>query len=217
MLAIQYNTNSKSTGAESKDMSQLRQDLQKVMEQHQRILTDISKYDQLLYKYKNPANQENSLKLMTEELDRIKAFGGMAPIEGKGLLITIDEIVDIMDDELASLSRIFDDDLRYVTNELFGAGALAMAINDNRMTAQTAIRDVGEDIQVNTIIVKLPFEIKVIGDPEVLESAMKLKGFEEYFNVFNKRFSTQKLDHITVPAFDKKGFTQYMKPLKEEA
>jgi len=217
MLAIQFNTYSKSTGAESKDMSQLRQDLQKVMEQHQRILTDISKYDQLLYEYKNPDNQDNSLNLMTEELERIKAFGGLAPIEGKGLLITIDETVDHINDEFSSLSRVFDDDLRYVTNELFGAGALAISINGNRMTPQPSIRDVGEDIQVNTKIVKLPFEIKVIGEPDVLESAMKLKGIEEYFKVFNKTISMEKVDKITVPAYDGKRSIRYIKPLKEGA
>ncbi|RKD24105.1 hypothetical protein BEP19_06765 [Ammoniphilus oxalaticus] len=215
MLAIQFNTNNKSTGAESKDMSLLRQDLQKVMEQHQRILADIVKYDQLLFEYKNPANQENSLNLMIEELERVKAFGGLAPIEGKGLLITIAEIEDPLDDAFSSLIMIYDGDLRLVVNELFGAGALAIAINDNRMTPQSSIRDVGEEIQVNTKVVRPPFEIKVIGDPEVLESAMKLKGFEEFFKVFNYSFSMKKLDKINVPAYDGKGSIRYMKPLKE--
>lgn len=215
MLAIQFNTFNKSAQGESKDISQLRQDLQKVMEQHQRILTDISKYDQLLHEYENPSNQENSLDLMKEELERIKVFGGLTPMEGKGILITIDELIH-PDDELASLSRIFDDDLRYVINELFGAGAMAIAINNNRMTPQTSIRDVGEEIQVNTRVVRLPFEIKVIGDPEVLESALKLKGFEEYFKVFNKRISMKKEDSIKVPAYDGKRLMQYMKPLKKD-
>lgn len=215
MLAIQFRSYNASTGAESKDISQLRQDLQKVMEQHQRILTDITKYDQLLYEYENPLNQADSLKIMSDELQRIKVFGGLAPLEGEGLIITISDLLVDHELEVSSLSTIFDDDLRYVVNELFGAGARAISINGKRMTPTTSIRNVGENIQIDTKEIRLPYEIKVIGDADVLESAMKLKGFEEYFMIINKKITLKKLDKIVVPAYDGKGSIRYMKPLKE--
>lgn len=215
MLAVQFQSYNNNTGAESKDISQLRQDLQKVMEHHQRILTDISKYDQLLYEYENPQNQADSLNAMKEELERIKIFSGLATVEGKGLVITIEDHVFENEQEHSSLSTIFDDDLRYIVNELFGAGAEAISINGMRMTPTTSIRNVGENIQVDTKVIKLPYVIKVIGEPDVLESAMKLKGFEEYFLVINKKISLKKLDKILVPAYDGKGMIRNMKPLKE--
>jgi len=185
------------------------------MEHHQRILTDISKYDQLLYEYENPQNQADSLKTMKEELQRIKNFGGLASLEGKGLVITIDEMNLDNGEELSSLSTVFDDDLRYIVNELFGSGALAISINGNRMTPTTSIRNVGESIQVDNKVIAVPYTIDVIGDPDVLESAMKLKGFEEYFKIINKKISLKKLDKVVVPAYDGKGMIRYMKPLKE--
>lgn len=213
MLAVQFQSYNTNTGVESKDMSQLRQDLQKVMEHHQRILTDISKYDQLLYEYENPQNQADSLNAMKEELDRIKLFSGLAMAEGRGLVITIED--SIFEQDHSSLSTIFDDDLRYIVNELFGAGAEAISINGLRMTPTTSIRNVGDNIQVDTKVIKLPYIIKVIGEPDVLESAMKLKGFEEYFSIINKKISLKKLDKILVPAYDGKGMIRNMKPLKE--
>lgn len=215
MLAVQFQSYNTNTGVESKDISQLRQDLQKVMEHHQRILTDISKYDQLLYEYENPLNQADSLKVMKEELDRIKIFSGLASLEGKGLIITIEDQTFGAEQDNSSLSTIFDDDLRYIVNELFGAGAAAISINGKRMTPTTSIRNVGENIQVDTKVIMLPYIIKVIGEPDVLESAMKLKGFEEYFMVINKKISLKKLDKIVVPAYDGKGMIRNMKPLKE--
>jgi len=215
MLAVQFKSYNTSAVAESKDISQMRQDLQKVMEHHQRILTDISKYDQLLYEYENPENQADSLKTMREELQRIKVFGGLASMEGKGLSITIDEMSGEYGEELSSLSTVFDDDLRYIVNELFGSGALAISINNHRMTPTTSIRNVGENIHVDDRMIALPYTIHVIGDPEVLESAMKLKGFEEYFKIINKKISLKKLDKVVVPAYDGKGMIRYMKPLKE--
>ncbi len=215
MLAVQFKSYNTNTGTESKDISQLRQDLQKVMEHHQRILTDISKYDQLLYEYENPLNQADSIKAMKEELDRIKVFSGLAMVEGSGLIISIEDQLYEDDQDNSSLSTIFDDDLRYIVNELFGAGAEAISINGLRMTPTTSIRNVGENIQVDTKVIKLPYSIKVIGEPDVLESAMKLKGFEEYFLIINKKISLKKLDKILVPAYDGKGMIRNMKPLKE--
>jgi len=214
MLAVQFKSYNAHAKTDSKDISQIRQDLQKEMERHRRILTDISKYDQLLYEYENPLNHSDSLKVMKEELSRIKALGGLAEMEGSGLVITIQN-APVEEEDGGYLSTIFDDDLRYVVNELFGAGAHGISINGNRVTPTTAIRNVGDEIQMDTKIIRLPYEIKVIGDPNVLESAMKLRGFEEYFAIVNKKIIMKKLDKIVIPAYDGKGMIRYMKPVKE--
>ncbi len=216
MLAVQFKSYNTAAAPESKDISQLRQDLQKELERHQRLLTEISKYDQLLYEYENPLNQADSVKVMKEELYRIQVFAGLASLEGKGLMIRIEEMPQYSgDQEISSLTQIYDDDLRYIVNELFGAGAQAISINGNRMNPTTSIRNVGNDIQIDTRVIKLPYEIRVIGDPDVLESAMKLKGFEEYFMVINKKITMKKLDKLLIPAYDGKGMIRFMKPLKE--
>ncbi|HJV44815.1 MAG TPA: DUF881 domain-containing protein [Bacillota bacterium] len=216
MLAIQFRSTSKNAAMDSKDISQIRQDLQKEMEQHQRILSDISKYDQLLYQYENPLNQSDSLQVMKDELKTIKERGGLEEMNGAGMVIMITDVKNAGNvGTSASFSSIFDDDLRYIVNELFGAGAQAISINNNRITPTSAIRNVGDHIQMDTRIITLPFEIKVVGDPNVLESAMKLRGFEEYFKIINKKISLKKMDKVTVPAYQGKPVIRYMKPVKE--
>jgi uncharacterized protein YlxW (UPF0749 family) len=216
MLAIQFKSNSKNASADSKDVSQIRQDLQKEMEHHQRILADISKNDQLLYEYENPVNQSDSVQVMKDELQRIKELGGLAEMTGTGVTITITDVPQYEGSSSAGgLSTVFDDDLRYITNELFSAGAQAISINNNRYTPTTAIRNVGENIQMDTKIIKLPFEIKVLGDPTVLESAMKLRGFEEYFKIVNKKIAIKRMEKITVPPYTGNHAIRFMKPVKE--
>ena len=58
------------------------------------------------------------------------------------------------------LSEIYDDDIRWVINELFGAGAEAISINGNRMAPTTSIRSVGDDIQVDTKVIQMPYQIR---------------------------------------------------------
>jgi uncharacterized protein YlxW (UPF0749 family) len=216
MIAIQYQSIKKSPDGDSKDISQLRQDLQKNIERHQRILSDMSKYSDLLNQYESSFDKEQSLQVMKDELARIKMLGGLAPMEGSGIVLSIAESpTNSGDTHKDSLSVIYDDDLRYVVNELFGAGAIGISINDHRITSTTSIRNVGDNIQIDTKVIQLPFEIKAIGDPNVLESAIKLRGFEEYFKIINKQITLQKLNKLVIPAYDGKNNIHYLKPLKE--
>jgi uncharacterized protein YlxW (UPF0749 family) len=213
MLAIQFQSNQTKIGAESKDMSQLRQDLQQWMERHKRILSDISKYDQLLYQYETSFNQASTLQVMQEELNRIKKIAGLAAVEGTGIVLMITEAP--VESDVDIISEIYDDEIRWVINELFGAGAKAISINGHRMAPTTSIRSVGDDIQVDTKVIQMPYQIKAIGEPDSLDSALKFIGFEEYFSFFNKKISWIKLDKITIPAYDGKGTILYMKQVKE--
>jgi uncharacterized protein YlxW (UPF0749 family) len=61
-------------------------------------------------------------------------------------------------------------------NELWNAGAEAVAVAGNRIAPRSSIRCVGSVIHVNDQPVSSPLVIEAIGDPKVLASAMNLKG-----------------------------------------
>ena len=61
-------------------------------------------------------------------------------------------------------------------NELNSAGAEAVSINGQRITSRSSIKCAGSIINVNGVRIAAPFTIKAIGDPEVLESALRFKG-----------------------------------------
>ncbi len=65
--------------------------------------------------------------------------------------------------------RVLSKDLQVVTNALWEAGAEAISINGQRLTARSAIRFAGDAILVNYRPLTRPYVISAIGDPQNLQ------------------------------------------------
>jgi uncharacterized protein YlxW (UPF0749 family) len=63
-----------------------------------------------------------------------------------------------------------------LVNELRAAGAEAISINGQRITAQTEIRSAANYILINEAQSQAPFTIKAIGSPHALAGALTLAG-----------------------------------------
>ncbi len=115
-------------------------------------------------------------KVLNENLQQSKLFAGLTEVEGPGITITL------RDSEKASRGdvpegdlTIHDTDVLRVVNELWNAGAEAVAINNIRVVARSSIRCVGSVILVNNTQVSSPIKVRAIGDPETLLGAMNLR------------------------------------------
>lgn len=96
---------------------------------------------------------------------------GEAPVTGSGIRVTVDDAAaanDAGSSDGASASRVLDRDLQKLVNALWAAGAGAVAVNGQRLTAVTAIRAAGDAILVDYRPVKPPYVVTAIGDPEAL-------------------------------------------------
>lgn len=222
MIAAQYQSTREPVQSESRDITQLRVDLQKEMERHKQLLSDISKYDQLLYQYETSLNEQETVNIMYEELQKVRALAGFASVKGPGVIINIEEDKEFLQEyglgesDLRLASLIVDEDLRTLVNELFYSGAQAISVNGLRFTTTTAVRNVGNQIQINNRPVQLPYEIRAVGDPGALFSAMEVAGMKDYFKIVNKKFNIKKVDQLIVPAYWGENRITYMKPLKKE-
>lgn len=99
---------------------------------------------------------------------------GFAPLQGTGVIVTIDDGGMSPVDQEQFLTH--DWDLRSVVNELFLAGADAVAINSARVTAQTGIFCIGPVVRVGTIRLGPPFVIRAIGNPGTMAAALAMPG-----------------------------------------
>ncbi|MBO8171139.1 MAG: DUF881 domain-containing protein [Bacillaceae bacterium] len=218
MIAAQYQTYYEPNQSESRDISQLRQQLREEMERHQQLLSDLSKYELLLYEYETSVNETDQLSVMREELEQVKAFAGVKAVSGPGIIITIQNDPsmtggpDLPEGGQGVATVVVDEDLRTLVNELFYNGAKAISINGRRLTATSAIRSIGGQIQVDTYPVTMPYHLKVIGDPDTLISTIKVTGMHEYFQVINKVLTVQKRENLVVPPFDGDIEIRYMEP-----
>jgi len=104
-----------------------------------------------------------SVGQIESELGRIRAWTGLDPIAGRGVTITIAGEID---------ASAVDD----LLNELRNAGAEAIAIDDMRVIAQTAVGGVPGSLDVDGFLLRDPFTIRAIGRPEVLVGSLTRVG-----------------------------------------
>ncbi len=108
------------------------------------------------------------------QLSAARILAGTVPLVGPGVQVTIS---DGKMDQVAMAQFITHDwDLRSVVNELFAAGADAVAINQARVTAATGIFCVGPVVRVGSMRLGPPFVIRAIGSSGVLRAALDLPG-----------------------------------------
>lgn len=143
------------------------------------------------------------------ELDREDAERGQAlavqagtvAVRGRGLMVSLsDSHQEPVDDDAAAF-RIHDVDLQLVVNALFAAGAEAVAVNDSRLVATTAIRSAGETIVVNFRPLAPPYRVSAIAaDRRAFDGSDIARRFRRWTELFGLGFKVQERD-LVVPAY----------------
>jgi len=100
---------------------------------------------------------------MAADRTDLSVLTGFDAVTGAGVRITLDNAPYAGDNE-----QIRDADLALLVNALWEAGAEAISINGQRLTAATAIRNSGVPIEVNHIGIAPPYTILAIGDRSTL-------------------------------------------------
>ncbi|NKQ20783.1 DUF881 domain-containing protein [Brevibacillus laterosporus] len=223
MLATQIQSTKHPKQADARSVIELRKALLKEQEKSKNLLADISKQGELLAQYEASLSSVETIGVMKEELNRTKKLAGLDVVEGKGIIIRIENMEvptgnqweeDAPHESASNL--MLDVDLRWLTNELLANGATVIAINNNRLISNSSIRNVGEEIQVDTKTIRLPYEIKALGDPDTLLSSMKLEGVESTFQSMNKIVKMEAQDHLIIPPFTGNKQMRFMKPVKSK-
>ncbi|BFU44345.1 DUF881 domain-containing protein [Krasilnikovia sp. MM14-A1004] len=96
----------------------------------------------------------------------LEAATGLASVHGPGAKITIGDgptAVNPVTGKQSNDARVRDSDLQLAANALWAAGAEAIAINGQRLTATSTIRQAGEAILVDFRPVASPYEVVAIG------------------------------------------------------
>lgn len=223
MLATQLQSKQDPKVSETRSITELRGSLQKELEKHKSLLADMSKQEKLLYEYETSLNAGESVEVMKEELERAKKLAGLVQAEGSGVFIRIidapiqvgvSQPTDFVHEGSYQPTLVVDEDLRWLINELFANGAKAVSINGQRLISTSSIRNVGEEIQVDTKTIRPPFELKALGEPDNLITGLKLAGVEENFQLANKLVIMEKRDKLIISPFLGNRTIHFMKPVK---
>ena len=146
-------------------------------------------------------------------------FAGMTALEGPGIILTIDDSSKIAKkDNDPNLYLVHDEDVLKVVNELRAAGAEAISINDQRLTANSEIRCAGPTISVNNVRSAPPFEIRAIGDKDNLINAINMRGgVADSLKVWGIKLDIQPSDNVWIPAYKASSKYKLATPSTKEA
>lgn len=148
--------------------------------------------------------QNSANGVTTKDLENVKMGAGVVPLEGAGIIITVNDTkpTTSLNNKNPNLYQIKDEDILKILNELRAAGTEAIAINNQRLIASSETRTAGPFLSVNNKNLGAPFEIKAIGDPSTLENALKVKGgIVETLQFWGIQVAVKQQEIVQIPAF----------------
>ncbi len=154
---------------------------------------------------------------IAKEAEMFRMAAGYLPVQGPGVIVTIDDSKRVMKPgENPNLYLIHDDDMLKVINELWAAGAEAISINEQRLVVGSEIRCAGPTISVNNSKYTPPYEIRAIGDPKTLEASLKMRGgVIETLQFWGIQATVKTQNSIKIAAFKGPHKFLFAKPAKE--
>jgi len=181
-ICVQINTikdATKTVGTTLRDNSGLRDEFLSVQGKYESLYKDLEEREKILEETRQAAANNNESDLQNEEeIKNNQKLLGLTDISGQGLIITLDENREVDSSEVLNINGylVHEEDLLYIVNELFNAGADAVSINDQRVVSTTSILCDGNIIRVNGEMIGVPITIKAIGYPERLDGAVSRPG-----------------------------------------
>lgn len=156
------------------------------------------------------------LKGMTESVERARIQAGLTGLTGPGVQVTLnDSNQETRPGQDQDMYVIHDEDLLLVINELLAGGAEGVAINGQRWTSRSELRCAGPTASVNRTRIGVPFVIRAVGDPDTLESSLKMRGgVLDALRTWGIRVRVERFDRLALPGYSGSLDYQYAKPVK---
>lgn len=159
----------------------------------------------------------DQLRELQAEVQRQRLIAGLVPVQGSGITVTLDDsTVHIPQNEDSSLYLIHEYELRDLVNLLWMAGSEAIAINDERLVANSSIYCVGSTVMVNAARLSPPYRVQAIGDPrlqlEVLSNPSYLQNLWAKQHEYGLRIEIASAESLTLPAFHGSLGIQHARP-----
>jgi len=164
LLIGQLRSQARPTEVSSLSAQELSQLIETLSNRNAELRTALSDQRDTLREYQaaGPVGQ-SALQVSSEDLARITAFGGLAPVTGEGITLEVEGDLD-------SIA------LNDLLNELRNAGAEALAVDQIRITHRSVAVQGGTSLLVDDMPVGRRFTVSAIGSPEGLLSTIERPG-----------------------------------------
>jgi len=140
-----------------------------------------------------------SLNTATTTRRNLAARTGWGPVSVYGVRARVEDAPSG-----ASDGEVRDSDLAGLVNGLWQAGATAIAVNGQRVTTLSALRNSGTVIRINDVSLSSPYNVLALGDTDTLQAkfAQSTSGvrFESLTRTYGMPYTMDNAQDLTLPA-----------------
>lgn len=182
--------------------SSLKETKDALYDEQNNLKNEITDLQKALEKSERDSENVSLTKSELSGLRMKKAQAGLTKLNGPGVIITLDDSKGVSSED----SIVHAGDIRDVVNLLWGSGAEAISINDQRVVINTAIDCIVNTVLVNNIRLTTPFRIEAIGNQSLMQE--KLTNTNLLSNLYDRKqnqgliFSVERNNDITVQRFN---------------
>jgi uncharacterized protein YlxW (UPF0749 family) len=204
LLVGQLRSQARPTEISTLSAQELSQLVDQLSERNRQLRAALADLQQTLREYNAVGTQgQSALDVSREDLRRITAFGGLAPVEGQGIVLQVTGDLDAIA-------------LNDLLNELRNAGAEALAVDQIRITNRSVAIQGPVSLLIDGQQVGRTFTLSAIGSPEGLLSTMERPGgiIAQLQQFIDASIVATQSTVITLPATDISLVPQVAKPVE---
>jgi uncharacterized protein YlxW (UPF0749 family) len=152
------------------------------------------------------AGSGQQVSLLNQELQDARIAAGLVALEGPGIVLQLaDSSAPIPAGASQTDYVVSGRDIRTVVEELWLAGAEAISVNGERLTASSAILDIGGSILINSAYLAPPYQITALGPAGLFDSLSRSSGWVDFLRARSEAFgievSVAEPNQVVVPAY----------------
>jgi uncharacterized protein YlxW (UPF0749 family) len=154
---------------------------------------------------------------LNDQLQDARIAAGLIPLTGTGIVLQLEDSSEpVAPGADAGDYLVGARDLRSVVEELWAAGAEAIAVNGERITPTTAIIDVGPSVLVNAAYLAGPYQVTALGADDLYDRLSASPGFVDMLRTraqgFGIQVSIAEPEAVDMPAFAGTVTLRYARP-----
>jgi|1185.fasta_scaffold83647_2 uncharacterized protein YlxW (UPF0749 family) len=148
---------------------------------------------------------------LESRLNRLGVLTGATAARGPGVRVVVDDAPGAKSPKFMVQAP----DLQKLANGLWTVGAEAIAVNGQRLTSLSAIRDAGSAITVNYVSLRPPYTVSAIGNPKRMGAdLLDTSGGQTWATLqsFGLKFDVNTEDNMLLPAAKRVAFRYAHEP-----
>lgn len=157
------------------------------------------------------------VKDLNERLQGARIAAGLIPLNGNGIVLQVEDSLEpVAPDSNEADYLVGARDIRTLVEELWSAGAQAVAVNGERITPTTSVIDIGSSILVNSAYLLPAYQITALGEDDLYARLSASPGFVDFIRAraesYGIRVSFAEPDSVDIPAFAGTVTLRYARP-----